>query len=244
MISRLLLEINESQQLGDHYTILKIKDARLALQSKPGMFCELRAQGRQHRLFKPISIYDVEDETLSFLIKIIGEGTRALGALKQGDKLELIGPLGNSFAMLETGRALLVSGGVGYPPLAWLKKLLPPAVESIHLHGGAGKKDIFDCDIACTVDGSFGRAGLVTDAAQELIQASRIDCVYSCGPVPMLKKLHEVCPDIPHYASLEAYMACGVGVCHGCAVPIGDGYQRVCKEGPVFDASQIHWEEL
>ncbi len=244
MTWRKTLKISEIDHLTGPYVIISVQDPGLASNSWPGMFFELRAPQQQDRLFKPLSIYDVAGDRLSFFIKVLGAGTKALADMKDGDELELIGPLGNTFPLLENRKALLVSGGVGYPPLAWLKKSLPASTTTIHLHGGAGKDDVFPCEYPCTDNGSVGHKGFVTDLVPELIKRESIDLVYSCGPLPMLKKLASMCGNIEHYASMEAYMACGVGVCYGCAIPVGDAFQRVCKEGPVFDARQIKWEEL
>lgn len=241
---RKTLPILTSEASGSQYQILTVRDEYIALGSKAGMFCELRAPSQKSRLFKPISIMDVADGCLSFMIKILGEGTRALAALRPGDVLDIIGPLGHGFPILTNRKALLVSGGVGYPPLAMLKKALPSSTSYLHLHGGTSVDDIFPCDLASTVDGSKGHQGLVTDLVPELIRKHGIDLVYSCGPLPMLAALQALCPSILHFTSLEAYMVCGIGVCYGCAVPTLDGYQRVCKEGPVFDARLINWEEI
>ncbi|NLO11278.1 MAG: dihydroorotate dehydrogenase electron transfer subunit [Candidatus Cloacimonetes bacterium] len=238
------LPIVHAQRLNAQYTVLTVEDKDLAAASHPGMFCELRAPNQEGRQFKPISIYGVEGTRLSFFIKSVGFGTDALCALQDGDTLEMMGPLGNKFPVFAGKKALLVSGGVGYPPLAWLKANLPDGTTVIHLHGGASSEDIFDCDISCTMDGSEGHQGLVTDLVLPLIQEHGINLIYSCGPVGMLKKLTELSGDIPHFVSMEAYMACGVGVCHGCVIPVGDGFQRVCKEGAVFDAKLIDWRQL
>lgn len=244
MTWRKTLKISGIDHLNGPYAVIRVQDSGLASNSRPGMFFELRALSQKDRLFKPISVYKADGESLEFFFKLIGEGTKALGQLQTGDDLELIGPLGNEFPLPEGRKALLVSGGVGYPPLAWLKKALPPSTTAIHLHGGAGKDDVWDCDLVCTINGSAGHKGLVTDLVPDLLRVESIDLVYSCGPLPMLKKLASLCKGIQHYVSMEAYMACGVGVCYGCAIPVGDGFQRVCKEGPVFDADLIKWEEL
>jgi len=244
VIQRKTLTVSGIRHPSSHYVIIEVIDPGLASQSRPGIFCELRAPSQADRLFKPISIYGAAGDTVSFMIKDVGPGTQALASLREGDEMGLIGPLGNSFPVFENRKVLLISGGVGYPPLAWLKKELPLSNQVLHLHGGAGKDDIFESDFACTVNGSVGHQGLVTDLVPDLIRINGIDLIYSCGPLPMLKKLADLGRGIEHYASLEAYMACGVGVCYGCAIPVGDSYQRVCKEGPVFDAALVKWEEL
>lgn len=246
MLKHKTIPILQNQALPGNYHLLQVEDIELAGLCAPGMFFELKAAtaGQKQRLYKPISVYGADNGVLSFLIKDIGQGTNALCRLEKEAPLRLLGPLGNSFPLLENSSLLLVSGGVGYPPIAWLKKVLSPSNRVLHLHGGASALDIFPCDISCTDDGSLGRKGFVTAAVAELLQERRFDAVYSCGPSPMLKTLARLVEPLPHYVSLEAYMACGVGVCHGCAVPVGEGWQRVCKEGPVFRAADLRWEEL
>lgn len=242
----LTLPLQRSEAINPRYRVLSVQAPEWAGLCVPGQFFELKADTapQERRLFKPVSVYDVSGGEISFLIKVLGPGTQALADLGEGDSLRLLGPLGNGFPIVEGRRVLLVSGGVGYPPLAWLRRMLDATNAVTLLHGGACADDAFPCDELYTEDGSLGRQGLVTQGVETLVSQSSIDAVYSCGPVPMLKRVAELVAPLPHWVSLEAYMACGVGVCHGCAVPVGEGYERVCKEGPVFDASRIRWGSL
>ena len=165
---------------------------------------------------------------------------------------------------------LLVAGGVGVAPLMFLADVLKAAPQKHYVHGlyGAateaalamwlefsGRCDEFTCS---TDDGSAGEAGLVTEIlARDL---ARIDGggeragtpvptrVYTCGPRPMMAAVARLCAeaDVPCWASLEQFMGCGIGACLGCVVPTNrpDKYQRVCKDGPVFEAQEVAWEEL
>lgn len=240
------LPLHDFKKLGDKYIRVSVKDAQLAAQCKPGMFFEVKADlpSQADKLFKPLSVYGALDGEIFFLVKVIGAGTAALAGLEKGSALKLIGPLGNSFPLVRNSSVLLVSGGIGYPPMAWLKEALEADNEVFLLHGGACLDDIFPCDEAYTIDGSKGRKGLVTDGVREIISSRKIDLVYGCGPVPMLRALSVVVKNIPLHVSLEAYMACGIGVCHGCAVPVGEGYKMVCADGPVFNAADIRWGEM
>ncbi len=253
------IAIYSREELCGDYFILWIWDDELSKQSKPGQFFELRASAslndawdaqRIPKLYKPISVYDNSGGRIGFFIKSVGPGTSALARLKAGDTLELIGPLGNGFPIVKGRRILLLSGGIGYPPLSYLQKELINHNLIFWAHGGATQADIFPCDEVWTVDGSIGKEGLVTACLPDLLERKKIDLVYSCGPTPMLKQAALICAahNIEHYTSMEAYMACGIGVCHGCAVPIGTEadwtYLRVCKEGPVFNAADVHWSLL
>jgi dihydroorotate dehydrogenase electron transfer subunit len=244
MITRELLEVVDVSIPAPQYVSLKLDTGKSMQGLIPGMFYELRAPSQEGRLFKPISILDVEDSYVSFLIKVVGAGTRAFTQVKAGDRIEALGPLGNGFPSIEGRRVLLVSGGAGYPPLAWLKRESDHAKFCLHLHGCAIADEVFSCDLIYTADGSQGHKGLVTDSVGSLISEHDIDLVLSCGPIPMLAKMTSICMQVEHYVSMEAYMACGVGVCHGCAIPVDQSYKLVCKDGPVFDATRIRWSEL
>ncbi len=246
MIRYLTLPVRRSETMSGNYRLLAVRDAELAALCRPGMFFELKsgASEQDRRLFKPVSIYQVQGDEIAFLIKVVGPGTQSLRDLEPGAPLKLTGPLGNGFQLVKDARVLLVSGGVGYPPLAYLRDYLDASNEVTFLHGGNCADDVFPCDEVWTVDGSSGRKGLVTEGAAQLIRDKGIEVVFSCGPLPMLKALARIVEPLRHYVSLEAYMACGVGVCHGCAVPVGEGYQRVCKEGPVFNANLVRWGQM
>ncbi len=249
--------IVQREELSEDYFILWIWDEDMGALCKPGQFYEIRALAVFEdaptsvsipRLFKPISIYDNQGGRIGFMIKRVGLGTNALSKLKAGDTLELIGPAGNGFPLAEDRKILLISGGAGYPPLWYLQKKLIGQNKVYWIHGGATGSDIFPCDEMWTEDGSIGRKGRACDDLENTIKEREIDLIYSCGPFGMLKEATRISEmyDIEHYSSLEAYMACGIGVCHGCTVPIGTkedwDYLRVCKEGPVFSAKEIRWE--
>ena len=251
--------IYSREELCGDYFILWIWDEALGEKCQPGQFFEIRAHysiadaeetRSLPKLFKPISIYDNAEGRIGFFIKKVGSGTNALYKLKAGDLLELIGPLGNGFPFVTGRRILLVSGGIGYPPLWYLQKELIKHNLLYWVHGGSGQNDVFPCDEIWTEDGSFGKKGMVTEGIRKLIAEKKIDLIYSCGPIPMLKECAGITNklNIEHYCSLEAYMACGIGVCYGCAIPVGYendwNYLRVCKEGPVFNAGEVLWNKF
>jgi len=235
------------------YTTLTIDEPGLALSCQPGQFFELRSfspETQPKKLFKPISIAKVCGSEISFMIKNIGAGTALLCKMRPGDILEYYGPLGTAFPILPDSRAILVSGGVGYPPLAYLKSLLSASNTVLHLHGATTEDDVFPADEIWRMSLGTPRSGYVTQGLKQHLSESGADVVYTCGPIPMLKAVASLCAEygVQCYASMEAYMACGIGVCHGCVIPVGSpedwDYLRVCKEGAVFDASLIRWESL
>ncbi len=218
------LPLRETELINRDYLRISVSAPDLAHQCRPGMFFEIKSglPSQARRLFKPVSVYQAAAGEISFLIKSVGPGTQALAELKEGDSLLLIGPLGNFFPEVEGRNALLVSGGIGYPPISYLRRVLEPKNNISLIHGGACASDVFPCDRAYTLDGSSGTKGYVTQDVAEIIKAANIDIVFSCGPLPMLKALQACIGSIEHYASLEACMACGLGACHGCAVPVGE----------------------
>ncbi|MCB5279359.1 MAG: dihydroorotate dehydrogenase electron transfer subunit [Candidatus Cloacimonetes bacterium] len=248
------------EELSDNYFILWIWDETLGAAGKPGQFYEIRAVSAPittsfaeqtiPKLYKPVSIYDNQGGRIGFMIKKVGPGTVALSRLHAGDTLEIIGPCGNGFPIVIGRRVLLISGGIGYPPLWYLQKEIINHNQIYWMHGGASQGDVFPCDEIWTEDGSIGRKGKVCDGLQAVIDKYKIDTMYSCGPQGLLKAAAEMSirNNIEHYCSLESYMACGIGVCYGCAVPIGTPenwtYRRVCKDGPVFNAREVRWELL
>lgn len=284
------LAIERIEHINPLYFVLSIRDKELAELSRPGQFCQIRPLSLTlPRLRKPISIYDVDGDLLRLMIKRIGEGTQSLSKLQSGDTIDLIGPLGQGFSIPQNNRAVLISGGIGYPPLFFvLKRLKDSGNETYWLHGGNCSDDLFPCDElwllhgrslsvdpnsstvgqlhkrSLSVDPNTGtagqlhkrslsedaRSGLVSDGLILRLQDHHYDIAYACGPIPMLKVCHQICQaaGIPLQVSMEAYMACGIGVCHGCAIPMWERgkpvYRNVCSDGPVFDADAIRWEEL
>ena len=177
-------------------------------------------------------------------------GTERLAALNPGDELLAVGPLGAGFAAPVAGRALLVGGGVGVPPLACLQgDLLGRGVEVTALLGfrsgahAVAATLLRDARVA-TDDGAAGHHGPVTElAGRELDREGGWNgVVYACGPPAMLEAVRLLCAqrDVPAQLALEAGMACGFGACFGCVVALrAGGYARVCVDGPVFDAAAL-----
>jgi dihydroorotate dehydrogenase electron transfer subunit len=218
---------------------------------QPGQFYMLAAvdrwgAGEGERPFLPraLSVMRARDGVLQFLLEDVGPGTRRLCELGPGEQVWLTGPLGAGFR--PTARTpVLVGGGVGLAPLAILSDEIcasgtagdPPATllgfrDADHADGGALLRD---AELA-TDDGSVGHHGRVTDLLEPLWD--REIELYSCGPPAMLEAVRRLAADhdVPAQLALESPMACGYGACYGCVVATRDGYQRVCVDGPVFDA--------
>lgn len=230
----------------------------------PGQFVSIRAsEGIEPLLRRPYSIMDLTDDTLSLLVKVAGKGSASLAARRPGDICDIIGPLGGTaFPAPEEGKAVMIAGGTGLAPMifaarAWRRSGMD--VEIHLLYGAASSDELFEGLIAedfdavylATIDGSAGYCGDVVCLCEELLKKGRIPAgsLYSCGPRTMVQALEQRLGDrfAGHLTSLEAVMACGVGACRGCTVPIreGDGcvFRAVCSDGTVFRASEIAWED-
>lgn len=212
----------------------------------PGQFFMLKAWDNELPLSRPISVYKNEENRLVFLYRIAGKGTARFSHLKRGDRLDLLGPLGNGFPCDEvTGKIALVGGGIGIPPLFETAKKLHQAGVQVDLFLGY-KDDLFIydefvdvCDhifIACE-SGKEGFKGYVT----QLLDCSKYDAVFTCGPEPMMFEVIRLCReiDIPVWASMEKHMACGIGACLVCNCETRDGMKRACKDGPVFRGEDL-----
>ncbi|MDR2431871.1 MAG: dihydroorotate dehydrogenase electron transfer subunit [Candidatus Margulisbacteria bacterium] len=227
--------------------LLLIVNTGTAIPVAAGQFASIGLPGVCLR--RPFSIHDADGAVLSFLIKIVGGGTRRLAKLKPGDTLSIMYPLGNGF-MLSEKPAVLVGGGCGLAPLLLLAKQLQAAgARPLAVLGGRSKDDIVELGAlakyaavrVATEDGSLGARGLVTAELNDLKSGA---AVYACGPEAMLKALHKLAAEKNFHLqlSLEALMACGVGACLGCVTDtLKDGRVCVCSAGPVFNAEDLPW---
>ena len=224
---------------------------RGAKEAKPGQFIAMYCEDGTKLLPRPISIcgIDAEKGTLRVVYRIAGEGTRLFSEMREGDSLEVLGPLGNGFTMKEE-KAIIVGGGIGIPPMLELDKQL--SCEKTVVLGYRDElflKDEFESYadvVVATEDGSCGTKGTVIDAIKEAGVDGKV--IYACGPMPMLKALAEYAEahDMEAQISLEERMACGIGACLGCICKTKKkdhhtnvNNQRICKDGPVFDAKEV-----
>ena len=244
--------ILERRQLGESYFSLVLGHGGMMQHIAPGQFVELQVEGEPKvMLRRPISIHDVDEKegTMTLLIQIVGNGTRRLAELKEGDKLNVVYPLGHGFSLdLAAGsRAVLVGGGAGTAPLLHLSKVLKAkGVDCTIIHGGRTEslipvRDAFAAYgrlCIATDDGSLGHHGLVT---QHPAFGEHYDMVYTCGPTPMMKAVARSAAErgLRCEVSLENMMACGVGACLCCVTDTDQGHRCVCKDGPVFDISTL-----
>ncbi|MBO4534099.1 MAG: dihydroorotate dehydrogenase [Treponema sp.] len=219
-----------------------------------GQFYMLQAARTNTLLGRPISVFHVNKEAarpqIEFLILIKGQGTVELCSLMAGDKVNLLGPCGNCFLSTK-GKVCIIGGGIGVAPVAGFAETLPPQSYDFYASfksGSYGLQNIKPAKLTITTDdGSVGVHGMLPAAlTEQTMREGNYAAVYACGPTPMLayvKKVAEAC-DLPCYLSLEAHMACGVGVCLGCTIQTSEGKKRCCTEGPVFYSRILDFENL
>ena len=223
---------------------------------EPGNFAEIMVpDAPEVFLRRPFSILDVDYEKnqISFYIKSIGKGTRKLGELLPGQKVNIIYPLGNQYSIDgDLKNVLIVGGGSGIAPFILLGNALKKRnIKATFLIGGRSKKDIllteefekFGKVMTTTEDGTLGEKGLVTEHSIFNKQLTTFDKIFTCGPDPMMHAVAKIAmhAGIPCEASLENMMACGFGVCLCCVTATHEGNKRVCLEGPVFNVNDLSW---
>ena len=264
--------ILSNQEISPGYFRMRILAPGFAMAAQPGQFVMLRPElALPTMLRRPFGIFRVgclppecdglpPREFLEILYKVVGRGTRILSELHKGDRVELLGPLGNGFDLGEPGRIkILVGGGIGLVPLFMLGQALIARGDTVRLlMGGRTRDDILAVTefersgvetYVSTDDGSLGEEGLVTQVLERKLSKYKQVEIFACGPMPMLHAVAAICDRhrAPLQVSLEAHMACGVGACLGCVVK-GAGHSEqnphylcTCKAGPVFPASDLDW---
>lgn len=211
---------------------------------KPGQFYMLKGWDNELLLGRPISIHSLNENTLEFLYKAEGKGTKILSYLKEGDSVEIMGPLGNGFDLDKIkGKVAIVAGGIGVAPMRYLLESLK--VDTLDAYLGF-RDEVYGVDVIedkvdniyiATEDGSKGHKGYVT----EIFKPEKYDLVLCCGPEIMMEKIIKMARDkkVPIYVSMEKRMACGVGACLVCTCKTRFGNKRTCKDGPVFNGEDI-----
>jgi len=248
------LRIVENKRLNKDLFTLELSGQGRIPEMLPGQFVQAKIEGSPETfLRRPFSIHDVNypQNTFKLFIKIAGKGTQTLSRLGNGNLLNLIYPLGNSFTLPEKDqRILLVGGGCGIAPLLFLGRYIKSNgfVPDILL-GFRDSEQIVEYDqyselgkvIITTEDGSVGRKGMVSD--HPVLSAPGYDVIYCCGPEPMMRAVAKFCKEnhIKCEVSLENLMGCGIGACLCCVVETVKGNLCSCIDGPVFNINQLKW---
>lgn len=254
MKQKVISVVTEQKQLATGIFSMRIKAEGLAEEACPGQFVILYCNDQSRKLGRPLSICEIdrEKQELRIVYRVAGKGTEEFSQLKVGDTLAVLGPLGNGYD-IHAEHVILTAGGIGIPPMLELAKSLPGEKTIIlgYRNDELFLKEDFEkygTVYIATDDGSAGIHGNVVDALKHYNVKGDVIC--ACGPTPMLRALANYADEnlIEARFSMEAHMACGIGVCLGCAIPIkseqGFVYKRVCKDGPVFDSKEIMFDEM
>lgn len=213
---------------------------------RPGQFVNIKIDG--FFLRRPISVCDIEENTLTLIYKTVGAGTDKLSKTEKGEKLDILAFLGNGYDLSKSGEApLLIGGGVGVPPLFLLAKKLvkegkkPTAILGFNSADEIFLKDEFEAlgvkTFIATADGSVGTRGFVTDVIKN---TDIYTYFYTCGPEPMLRAVYNESKTDGEF-SFEERMGCGFGACVGCTCKTKYGNKRICRDGPVLSKEEIIW---
>lgn len=251
------ITIKSQESIGQGIFDLRASVEEIAGIALPGQFVSLYSGDLSRLLPRPISICDVEGDTLRLVYRRMGEGTREFSLLLPGEKIRVIGPLGNGYpaaSRYQGKKAVLLGGGIGIPPLLFLAKELAAAGATVTAVLGYRDRETFLSEdflpyarvLAATEDGSVGVKGNVLDVMRE--ENIPGDVLFACGPAPMLRGVRGFSNEekIPCFLSLEERMACGIGACLGCVCRTTETDEhslvknaRVCRDGPVFPAEKI-----
>jgi dihydroorotate dehydrogenase electron transfer subunit len=244
-----------NQKIGSEYVLLTLKHPDVLPEINAGQFVEIQIPDTAKSfLRRPISIHDVDfdNQTITLLIRIVGNGTRLLASINNGDVINMVYPLGNGFTIEKAGaKPLLVAGGVGVAPMLYLaKKLISQGAVPEFLFGARSANDLLLLETfkqhgnvnITTEDGSLGEKGFVINHSI-FTDLSKFSSILVCGPTPMMKAVGKAAEavGVRCEVSLENKMACGIGVCLCCVTDTKEGHKCVCSEGPVFEINELKW---
>ena len=256
-----LAKLIKKEQLKQDIFKFSVYAPSIVNNSKPGNFIEIKvSEQTEPFLRRPISIYNLnrKEGILEFIFQVKGKGTQILSKKNEGELIDIIGPLGyGTFKYEEYKNLAIIGGGIGVFPLYELAKCAKNDNKEVSTYLGFRNKDfvvleeefktLSDKLIITTDDGSYSEKGFAINYLEKDLENGNIDAIFACGPLPMLKAVQKLAieKNIPCQISLEEKMACGVGVCLGCAVKTAKSpkdapeYIHVCKAGPVFNAQDV-----
>lgn len=254
-----LMEITEQHQLAPKIFEMTLKGELVQEMKIPGQFIHMRVPRGDLLLRRPISLNAIDRAagTCRIIYRIEGDGTKVFSEMQVGEKIDVMGPLGNGFSLegLNAGdEVFVVGGGIGIPPLYELsRQLIDHGIRPIHFLGYASKEvayyqkefEALGETWFATDDGSFGVHGNVGNLLKEALPKTQPKAVFACGATGMLKAVEGLFPDHPNVQlSLESRMACGMGACYACVCHLkddetGEKSVKVCEDGPVFQAGEV-----
>jgi dihydroorotate dehydrogenase electron transfer subunit len=259
-LHRVTVIANETIMPQTH--VLHLSSPALGRAARPGQFVHVRCSPMWDPLLRrPMSIFRIRPGGVSLMVRAVGDGSQIIAASAVGSELDVLGPLGRAFTIDPSVRRLaMVGGGYGVAPLVALAtEALGGGCEVVLLVGAATADYAFPADElppeveygVATMDGSLGHHGFVTELLPRYLDWC--DAVYACGPTPMLEAVARLTRPAafgvagamrsrkPVQLAMEQHMGCAMGVCLGCVVMTRSGYQRVCRDGPVFGVDELTW---
>ncbi len=262
----MIATVVSNKRVGQYHQIL-LNVGEMVNTCKPGNFVAIRVGGDNAKMIlrrafaiSRVSLTGPYGGSMELIVAPFGQGSKWLCAQAEGSEIDLIAPLGTAFGIpTEPVRALLVGGGYGSAPLFGLAEVLKNRGCRVDMYLGAstggkiyapmeGKRSVNVLKIY-TEDGSMGERGRVTEPIAGLISEGLVDVIYSCGPMPMLRAISDIVAgsDVVHQCAVEESMACGVGICMTCVLPVNDAdgnvsMKRSCIDGPVMNGANVAWE--
>lgn len=263
MPKQIFAELIEKEEIIKDVYKFSVKADEIVNDSKPGNFIEIRVNNQiEPFLRRPISIYNMDKQKgiLEFIFQVKGKGTDILAKKEVGDKIDIVGPLGfGTFKYDKYNKIAIIGGGIGIFPLYELSKQAKNQGRTVNCYLGFRNKEfvmlekefnnVTDKLKITTDDGTYANKGFAIDYLIQDMKEEKYDCIYACGPIPMLRAVQKYANDnnIECQISLEEKMACGLGVCLGCAVKTSKSskespeYYHVCKGGPVFNSKDVEF---
>jgi len=257
-----LCSVTSNSEVMPGVHLMWIEAPTIAGSALPGQFITVRCG--DFTLRRPFSVHQVSSQEIAILFKIAGRGTLWLSQRQKHDRIDILGPLGNGFGIEpEAKNLLLVAGGIGIAPLAFLIQYASSHHKMTLIHGAITATQLYSerCQptaidylgarfIPVTEDGSTGKEGMATDVLPDFLD--RADRVYACGPLDMYKTMADMSRRAGQsnlklrkcQVSLEVRMGCGFGACYGCTINTRKGLKQVCSDGPVFQLGDIIWQEV
>lgn len=261
-------EVLSTRRLGAYHALTLVAPG-IAEHARPGQFVALAVGGEETSMLlrRAFSIYRVQQRgvyggTVEVVFSVTGRGTAWLARQRAHDPVDVVGPLGKPFALpRQPASCTLVGGGYGSAPLFALGEQLRArecrvdfvlgAASADRLFGALDAKRMASSVAITTEDGSVGERGRVSDVLPRVMERSRADVVYACGPMGMLRAVSAIAAErgVVAQCAVEESMACGIGVCMTCVLPVvgDDGVTRMlrsCVEGPVFRGDQVRWDDV
>ena len=239
------VEILSNEEVAAKIFRLIVDAPELAQISRAGQFVQVKISD-DFTLRRPLGIASAADGKVKIFYRAVGRGTESLSKRRAGERLNILGALGNGFSTFD-GKILLVGGGMGLAPLLCAAENF----DSDVLIGGRNRGEVIFWEdefrphveeiFITTDDGSYHRKGFVTDLLPELLAAKNYSAILTCGPEIMMRGVAKLAleKNLPCQVSFEKRMACGLGACLSCSIDTVDGRRKVCKDGPVFDAQKV-----